>query len=91
MKLLHKKQVLGIIKNVVPEEMGLAGDIELSSSAEPYKPLFDFLVNEELNHEEPPFDKALLEDWSIEDDNGIEKPIWAPALSNNYKIIVWRW
>lgn len=91
MKLLHRNKVLGIIKNVFPEEMGLAGDIELSPAAEPYKPLFDFLVDEERNHEDPPFSEELLDGWSIEDDDGTEKPIWVPALTNNYKIIMWRW
>lgn len=71
--------------------MGLAGNIELLPEAELFKPLFDFLIDEERNHEEPPFSEELLQGWSIEDDDGVEREIFAPAVDNNYTTIEWRW
>jgi hypothetical protein len=91
MKLLHRAKLIGLIKNVGPDEMGLAGNIELLPEAEPFKPFFDFLIDEERNHEEPPFSEELLEGWSIEDDHGVEREIFAPAVDNNYTTIEWRW
>ncbi len=91
MKLFHRKTLIGLIKNVGPDEMGLAGNIELLPAAESFKPLFDFLIDEERNHEEPPFSNELLEGWSIEDDNGVEREIFVPAIDNNYTTIEWRW
>jgi hypothetical protein len=91
MKLLHRAKLIGLIKNGGPDEMGLAGNIELLPEAELFKPLFDFLIDEERNHEEPPFSEELLQGWSIEDDDGVEREIFAPAVDNNYTTIEWRW
>jgi hypothetical protein len=71
--------------------MGLAGNIELLPEAEPFIPLFDFMIDEERNHEELPFSEELLEGWSIEDDQGVERSIFVPAIDNNYTTIEWRW
>lgn len=91
MKLFHRGKEIGEIKNVEGSEMCFAADISLSSEAERFKPLFDFLIDEERNHEEPPFSEEILEGWSIEDDQGINHPIFAPAIDNNYTTIEWRW
>ncbi len=91
MKLLHRAKPIGIITNVVPEDTGFAGDLELLPAAEPFKPLFDFLVDEERINEEPPFSEQILDGWSIEDDQGTNRPIWAPAIHDSYRLILWRW
>lgn len=91
MKLFYRKKLIGLIKNVGPNEMGLTGNIELLPEAEPFIPLFDFMVDEERNHQEPPFSEELLEGWSIEDDQGVERSIFVPAIDNNHTTIDWRW
>lgn len=91
MKLFHRKVLIGLIKNVGPNELGLAGNIELLPAAEPFKPMFDFMIDEDRNHEEPPFAEDLLEGWSIEDEKGQATPIFVPAIDNNYTTIEWRW
>ena len=71
--------------------MGFAADIELLSEAERFKPLFDFLIDEDSNDQEPPFNEEVLEGWSIEDEEGVNHAIFAPAIDNNYTTIEWRW
>lgn len=91
MKLLHQSKPIGMIKNIDPDGMGFVADIELLPAAEPFKPLFDFLIDEQRNSQEPPFSEELLEGWSIEDENGVVRAIFAPAIDNNYTTIEWRW
>lgn len=91
MKLFHRSKLIGEIKNVEYSDMWFAGNIELLPAAEPFKPLFDFLIDEERNHEDPPFNEETLEGWSIEDDQGENHSIFAPAIDNNYTTIEWRW
>lgn len=91
MKLLHRNKVVGVISNVGPDEMGLCGNISLLPEAEPFKPIFDFMIDEERNHEDPPFSNDFLEGWSIQEDDGTQRKIFIPAIDNNYTTIEWRW
>ncbi len=91
MKLLHRTKTIGLIKNIDPDGSGFVANIELLPDAEPFKPLFDFLIDEERISEEPPFSEDVLEGWSIEDENGVVHSIFAPAIDNGYTTIEWRW
>jgi len=91
MKLLHRSKPIGLIKNVDSDGLGFVANIELLPAAEPFKLLFDFLIDEERNSEEPPFSEEMLEGWSIEDENGVVHTIFAPAIDNDYTTIEWRW
>lgn len=91
MKLLHRSKLIGEIKNVEANDMWFVGDLNLLPAAEPFKPLFDFLIDEERNDQEPPFPEEILDGWSIEDEEGVDHPIFAPAIDNDYTTIEWRW
>lgn len=91
MKLLHRSKLIGEISNVEVSDMWFVGEIHLLPAAEPFKPLFDFLIDEERNDQEPPFSEEVLEGWSIEDADGVTHSIFAPAIDNNYTTIEWRW
>jgi hypothetical protein len=91
MKLLHRTNLIGLIKNVGSAEMGLVHNIELLPTAEAFKPLFDFLIDQECNHQEPPFSEEILEGWSVEDEAGVDRPIFTPAIDNNYTTIEFLW
>lgn len=91
MKLLHRGTPIGIVTNKQPDEMGCCGHIQLLPAAEPFKPMFDFLIDEERNHENPPYNEEWLEGWSMEDDDGKIQEIFIPCIDNNYTTIEWRW
>ncbi|QQR58246.1 MAG: hypothetical protein IPG59_01780 [Candidatus Melainabacteria bacterium] len=92
MKLYHAKELMGTIEDVGMDGLWMIGNLTLISSADKYKEMLDFLVDEKRNHVDPPYPIENLEGWSVEDDAGIMKEIIGPpAITNNYSTIAWRW
>ncbi len=87
MKLLFKGEEMGVITGRRRDEMGFCGSIQLLPAAEKYKPLFDWLINQE---DSPPFDEEFFENWDVEDDDGVRHDIVCPCIDNNYTTIEWR-
>ncbi len=91
MKLLHRSTPIGIVTDKQPDGMGYCADIQLLPAAEQCKPMFDFLIDEERNHEEPPFSEEWLHGWEMEDNEGKKQDIFTPCIDNNYTTVEWRW
>jgi hypothetical protein len=89
-KLYHRTKLIGIIKNVFVDGLEMGGDVELAAEAEPYKPLFAFLTDDEKAMQEPPFPESMLEGWFIEDEQGVRREIGAPAISAEMEVY-WRY
>jgi hypothetical protein len=62
-----------------PDGMGCCADIQLLPAAEQYKPIFEFLIDEE-----PPFSEEWLNGWEMEDNGGKKQDIFTPCIDNNY-------
>ena len=94
--LYHGHELVGTITNISSEDMfQWSGDIELTSAASAYKPMFDYFNDEsrEREPEEPddgilPFDETLMDDWHIEDDNG-RREILSPVVTDHGEVF-WR-
>jgi hypothetical protein len=93
LKLYHKTRLIGTISNITPEDtFEMSGDIALTTAAAEYKPLFSYLTNEEAltSGAEPPFDKAYLDDWFLENEQGVRKEIGCPGIYYAEGEILWR-
>ncbi len=90
MKLYHGTKLIGIISNVTQEDMfEMSGNIELTTEFEEYKPIFSFLLsNDGLTDGSDPYEDAVYENWSLEDQAGKRQPIGIPAIENGE--IIWR-
>lgn len=87
--LYHGEILIGVITNITVEDMfNWSGDIELTSAAATYQPMFDHF-NDEANQREPeepdeeplPFNESFLDDWFLEDVNGrreVSYPVVTP-------------
>lgn len=91
MKLFHRSELIGVIRNASGEGTWLTGDLELTPAAQAYKDLFAFLTDEDRMLEVPPFSKDMLNNWYIEDEHGQRKPVFVPAVHNDGKSIEWHW
>lgn len=90
MKLYHGTKLIGILTNITPEDMFLmSADIEVTPEFEEYKPIFEFLLsNDGLTDGSDPYEDAVYENWSLEDQDGKRQPIGIPAIENGE--IMWR-
>lgn len=90
MKLYHGTKLIGILSNITPEDMFLmSADIEVTPEFEEYKPIFEFLLsNDGLTDGSDPYEDAVYENWSLEDQDGKRQAIGIPAIENGE--IMWR-
>lgn len=92
MKLYHNNELMGTIENVGMEGLWMLGELTLNPAADKYKEMLDFLVDEERNHQNPPYPMEDLEGWSIEYEEGMMRDVLGPpAVHDNYTNIAWRW
>lgn len=68
LKLFHRTTLIGTISELSYETPWYSGTIALTPEAEPYKELFAYMMEEEEQTEDPPFDESILDDWFIEDE-----------------------
>lgn len=89
-KLFHGEIFIGTVSNVVPEDnYEMAGDIELTADGKKYEPIFAFLLsNDGLTDGSDPYEDAVYENWSLEDQAGKRQSIGIPAIENGE--ITWR-
>lgn len=87
LKLFHHNKLIGVIDNVMPDELAHVGDIALSPAAAEYKELFAFFSDDEKRwKQEPPFDAHWLSSWFIEDERGERQDIDVPLLNEKGEI-----
>lgn len=91
LKLYHGEKLIGTISNVtVEDQFNMSGDIELTSAADAYKPVFSYLTDEDaLTSGAPlPFDKSYLDHWSLEE-NDIRREIGCPGIYYEEGEVLW--
>jgi hypothetical protein len=92
----HRQTLVGTVTNICVEDMfWWSGDIELTPEARNYQVMFDYLNAEERQREpeepdesELPFDESLMDDWSLEDENG-RREIMFPRVTEE-GLAIWR-
>ncbi|HEY9869384.1 MAG TPA: hypothetical protein V6D08_09480 [Candidatus Obscuribacterales bacterium] len=92
-KLYHKDKLIGTITNVGAEDaFEMSGDIDLTPAADEYRPVFAYLTDEEaiVSGAKPPFDQAYLDNWFLEDEQGVRKEILCPGIYYDDKEVFWR-
>jgi hypothetical protein len=81
MKLYHGETLIGTIRRAAPSGMELGGQIELTPIAEKYSELFAFIVDKKRERSmEPPFPEEMLENWFVENDEGVREEIGLPGI-----------
>ena len=91
LKLYRGADFLGIVTNPEQEGPQITGILELTAAAAKHKELLDYIMSEKESGEDPPVSLNLWEDWFIEDQNAVKKPIFAPAIYPGGKYVSWRW
>lgn len=94
--LYHRDVLIGIISNIaVMDIYNWMGYIELTPAAQAFSDMFEYFGSEEQERETEtpdedklPFDESLLDNWSIEDENG-RREISFPVVFNGNEVY-WR-
>jgi len=91
LKLYRGTDVVGIITE--PQQAGpdFSAKLELTPAASKWKALFDYIMGPKEPGADPPVELNIWEDWYIEDENGVMRPIHPPGLPKDAKFIMWRW
>lgn len=89
-ELYYRDTLIGTIKNQVPDELAMVGEIDFTPAAADYNHVFD-LVNDPQKriYESPHLSEELIENWFIEDAFGNRAEILTPAV-NEKNEIWWR-
>ncbi len=91
LKLYRGADVVGIVTD--PEQDGpqITAALELTPVAGDYKELFDYMMSVTRDSPDPPSALNIFEDWFIEDESGVKRGIFLPAIRPDAKFISWRW
>ncbi|MFA7335706.1 MAG: hypothetical protein WC028_02890 [Candidatus Obscuribacterales bacterium] len=91
LKLYRNSEVLGIVTNPAQEGPEPVANLELTAAAANHKDLLDYIMSKKEPGQDPPVSLNLFEGWFIEDENGVKKTIFPPAIYPGAKFISWRW
>lgn len=91
LKLYRGTDVIGIVSDPAQEGPQITADLELTPAAASHKELIDYIMSKDKGDQDPPESLNLWEDWFIEDENGVKRGIFAPAIYPGAKYISWRW
>lgn len=88
LRLFHQHELVALIRR--PSAPGLSwrmGTVELSPTAKKYEELFSFFSDEEkFARGKPPFPSELINNWTVEVENGKRRPITVPLLTEDGEI-----
>ncbi|MBP6747911.1 hypothetical protein KA344_21965 [bacterium] len=91
LKLYRGADVIGIVTDPAQEGPQITADLKLTPAAANHKELLDYMMSKKVRGQDPPESLNLWEDWFIEDENGVKRGIFAPAIYPDAKFISWRW
>lgn len=91
MKLYRGSDVLGIVTDPAQEGPDTIAKLELSGAAANYKDLLNYMRSVTSDSPDPPLALNIFEDWFIEDEKGVKRGIFLPAIRPDAKYISWRW
>jgi hypothetical protein len=86
----HGSILVGFIKKAAPDGLWMTGEVELTPAANAYKEAFEFMTDDEKRSAKPPFDEAVFDNRSREDENGQRRETMFPAVHDDGEIS-WRW
>ena len=91
LKLYRGADVVGIVTEPEQEGPQITAVLELTPAAANHKELLDYIMSVKEDDQDPPVSLNLWEDWFIEDEDGVKRGIFAPAIRSDAKFISWRW
>jgi len=91
LKLYRSTDLVGIITDPAQAGPDFSAKLELTPAASKWKALFDYIMGPKMPSEDPPDELNYWEDWFIEDENGVMRPIYPPGFPQDAKFILWRW
>ncbi|CAN5382379.1 hypothetical protein BH11CYA1_BH11CYA1_50750 [soil metagenome] len=91
LKLYRGADVLGIVTEPAQEGPETIAKLELIAAAANHKELLNYMMTVTRDSPDPPVELNIFEDWFIEDENGVKRGIFLPAIRPDAKFISWRW
>jgi len=91
LKLYRGSDAVGIVTNPEQEGPETVAALEFTPAAAKHKALLDYLMSEIDATQDPPAEFNFFEDWFIEDENGVMKPIFVPTIYDGGTNLSWRW
>jgi hypothetical protein len=91
LKLFRGSDIIGIVTNPEQEGPETVAGLEFTTDASKYKDLLNYMMNPKDTTQDPPPEYNFFEDWFIEDENGVMRPISPPAIYNHGEYLSWRW
>ena len=91
LKLYCGADVVGIVTNPEQEGPQITAVLELTPAAANHKDVLNYMMSVTRDSPDPPLALNIFEDWFIEDDKGVKRGIFLPAIRSDAKFISWRW
>jgi len=91
LKLYRGADVIGIVTDPDQEGPQTIAILELTAAAANHRELLDYIMSAKKPGEDPPEALKIFDDWFIEDEHGVKKGIFSPAIRSDAKFISWRW
>lgn len=91
LKLYRGADVIGIVTNPAQEGPETIAKLELTDAAAHHRELLDYMLSVTSDSPDPPDSLKLFDDWFIEDESGVRRGIFLPAIRPDGKFISWRW
>jgi hypothetical protein len=92
-KLYHNDILIGTVSQASANGFKMHGSVEFTDAATAYLDVFAFFAKDEAELEEPPFSDEILENWFMEDSDGVRREIGLPGIApvNGENDIWWRY
>jgi len=91
LKLYRGADILGIVTKPEQEGPQITAVLELTPAAANHKELLNYMMSVTRDSPDPPLELNIFQDWFIEDENGVKRGIFLPAIRPDAKFISWRW
>ena len=91
LKLYRGSDVIGIVTEPAQDGPQTIAALELTAAAVNHKELLNYMMTVTRDSPDPPVELNIFEDWFIEDENGVKRGIFLPAIRPDAKFISWRW
>ncbi len=91
LKLYRGSDIIGIVTEPEKEGPETIADLKFTEAAAKHKELLDYMMKPRESIEDPPTKFNFFEDWFMEDENGVVRPISPPAFYDGGTNLSWRW
>lgn len=91
LKLYRGADVIGLLTAPSQDGPQTLANLELTPAADKHRELLEYMTTPNPDGIDPPASLRLFDDWFIEDENGVKKEIFYPAIRPDAKFLSWRW